>query len=144
MMLGLYSEAARRHVGKARRVIVEQGYEATADAIRRCRQNLVDLDKSANLGRTIDSSDFFSISSCRDLLFHSQEHQMTLTGIDAFLRDNNLAFLGFEIDSDVLHAYRQRFPDDPAATNLAQWQIFENDNPDTFAGMYQFWIQKAG
>ena len=69
---------------------------------------------------------------------------MTLTGIDAFLRENNLSFLGFEIDEDVLHAYKLRFPDDRAATNLGQWQIFENENPDTFVGMYQFWIQKAG
>jgi hypothetical protein len=43
----------------------------------------------------------------------------------------------------VLHAYKRRFPDDPAATNLAQWQIFENDNPYTFAGMYQFWVRKT-
>jgi hypothetical protein len=69
---------------------------------------------------------------------------MLLTGMDAFLRENNLTFLGFEIDDDVLHAYKRRFPDDPAATNLAQWQTFENENPDTFAGMYQLWIQKAG
>lgn len=69
---------------------------------------------------------------------------MTLTGIEAFLRDNDLAFLGFEIDASVLRAYKRRFPDDRAATNLDQWQIFENENPDTFFGMYQFWIQKAG
>ena len=106
-------------------------------------QTLVNLDKSENFGTTLNTSDFFTISTCRDLLFHAQEHQMTLTRIDAFLRENNLAFLGFEIDSDVLHAYRQRFPDDPAATNLGQWQTFENNNPDTFASMYQFWIQKA-
>ena len=69
---------------------------------------------------------------------------MTLTGIDAFLRENNLSFLGFETEGNVLHAYKQRFPDDRAATNLGQWQVFENENPDTFIGMYQFWIQKAG
>jgi hypothetical protein len=143
MTLGLYSEVARRPIGEARRVIAERGYEATADGIRRCRQDLVDLDKSADFGKITSAPDFFSISACRDLLFHSQEHQMTLTGIDAFLRENTLAFLGFEIEGDMLHAYRQRFPDDPAATNLGQWRTFENDNPDTFAGMYQFWIQKA-
>ena len=69
---------------------------------------------------------------------------MTLTSIDAFLQDNNLAFLGFDIDGDVLHAYKQRFPNDRPATNLGQWQTFENENPDTFRAMYQFWIQKAG
>ena len=69
---------------------------------------------------------------------------MTLTGIDAFLRENNLAFVGFEIEHDVLSSYKRRFPDDGAATDLGRWQIFENENPYTFIGMYQFWIQKAG
>ena len=139
MKLGFYSEVGRRNIVKAREFIAERGYGVTADEIRRCRQNLLDLDKSKNFG-----TDFFSISTCRDLLFHSQEHQMTLTSIDAFLQDNNLTFLGFDIDGDVLHAYKQRFPDDRPATNLGQWQTFENENPDTFRGMYQFWIQKAG
>lgn len=102
------------------------------------------MDKSADFGNTLKSADFFSISECRDLLFHVQEHRMTLAGIDTFLRENNLTFLGFDIAADVLQAYKRRFPGDRAATNLSQWQIFENENPDTFIGMYQFLIQKAG
>jgi hypothetical protein len=46
------------------------------------------------------------------------------------------------LDEVSLAAYRARFPDDPAAVNLDHWQQFEADNPDTFAGMYQFWVQK--
>jgi tetratricopeptide (TPR) repeat protein/2-polyprenyl-3-methyl-5-hydroxy-6-metoxy-1,4-benzoquinol methylase len=144
MNLGFYSELARRDIVKARAFIADRGYGATANEIRRYRQDLMDLDQRTNFGTTANSSDFYSVSTCRDLLFHAQEHLMTLTGIDAFLRDNNLAFLGFEIDSNVLNAYKRRFPDDPAATNLGQWQTFETENPDIFAGMYQFWIQKAG
>ena len=53
-------------------------------------------------------------------------------------------FLDFEIAADVLHDYGVRFPEDRAATNLAQWQVFERENPDTFAGVYPFWVQKAG
>jgi hypothetical protein len=68
---------------------------------------------------------------------------MTLTRIEAFLDANNLKFLGFEIEGDALYAYQQHFPEDRSATNLGQWQIFEHENPDTFANMYQFWIQKA-
>ena len=67
---------------------------------------------------------------------------MTLTGIEAFLKENSLVFLGFEIEPEVIRSYKLRFPDDLAATNLKQWQIFENENPNTFIGMYQFWIQK--
>ncbi len=142
MKLGFYSEVARRNIVRVRNLITQRGYTETANEIRRCREDLIALDKTANFGTTLKSSDFFSISNCRDLLIHVQEHRMTLTDIEAFLKKNNLAFLGFEIEDDVLHAYRLRFPDDRAATNLSQWQIFENENPDTFFGMYQFWIQK--
>lgn len=143
MKLGLYSEVARRNIVRIRKFIDEQCYSSTADDIRRCRQVLMDLDEIADFGTTLKTPDFFSISTCRDLLFHVQEHRMTLARIDEFLRDNNLMFLGFEIEPHVLYAYKQRFPNDRAATNLAQWQTFENENPDTFFGMYQFWVQKA-
>ena len=69
---------------------------------------------------------------------------MTLIGMDAFLRENDLQFLGFENKPDVVKAYRLRFPEDKAATNLGNWQIFENENPDTFINMYQVWVQKPG
>jgi len=78
----------------------------------------------------------------REEILEEIGHDLRLAGIDAFLHENNLAFLGFEIEGNVLQAYKRRFPDDRAATNLEQWQLFENENPDTFFGMYQFWIQK--
>ena len=142
MLVGLYSEAARRGIVEARRFIAERGYGTSADDIRRCRQDLLDLDRNRELGTAF--GDFFGVSSCRDLLFHVQEQQMRLPAIAAFLRDNGLTFLGFEIDDATLQAYRRRFPDDPAATNLHHWEAFENDKPDTFARMYVFWVQKNG
>ena len=142
MGIALYSEVARRDVVKARTFIAEQGYASTVEDIRRCRQDIMDLGANGGFGDLLRVNDFFSISDCRDLLFHVQEHRMTLTGIEAFLRDNNLVFLGFQIDADVLSAYKQRFPDDQTATNLSQWQIFEQEHPNIFFGMYQFWIQK--
>ena len=99
--------------------------------------------KAENFARIFRMSDFYSTSECRDLLFHVQEHCMTLVEIRDFLGKNGLAFLGFEISPNVLHAYRARFPEDRTATNLNQWNIFENENPDTFIGMYNFWIQKS-
>jgi 2-polyprenyl-3-methyl-5-hydroxy-6-metoxy-1,4-benzoquinol methylase len=141
MFLGLYSKVARRDVVRLRKSIAEQGYGSTADEIRRCRQ---DLMNSGNGVGSADGrpSDLFTISGCRDLLFHVQEHCVTPTEIERFLQENNMAFLGFDIAAEVLQSYRLRFPRDRAATNLAQWQVFENENPDTFVGMYQFWIQK--
>jgi hypothetical protein len=28
-------------------------------------------------------------------------------------------------------------------TDLDRWHAFEQDNPDTFASMYRFWVQKS-
>lgn len=144
MEIGFYSATARRNIVQIWDFIAERGYGSSADEIRRFRQDLMDTGNSTDFGAALNSADFFSISTCRDLLFHVHEQRMTLAGIDEFLRKNNLAFLGFEIGADVLHAYRRRFPDDRAATSLAQWQVFENENPDTFSSMYHFWVQKVG
>ncbi len=86
--------------------------------------------------------DFFTTSECRDLLFHVQEHRMTLPQIKGFLAAEKLRFLGFEIDHATTQHYAARHPDDPAMTDLDRWDAFERNNPHTFTGMYIFWVQK--
>lgn len=143
MRIGLYSEVARRDVVRGRAFIAARNYGATTDDIRRCRQALMAAGSEDDFESLLGLSDFFSASACRDLLFHVQEHRMTLDGIDLFIRENGLQFLGFDIDRHIVGEYNQRFPRDHAATNLQQWQLFEEKNPDTFRSMYQFWVQKA-
>src|SRR5215510_463630 len=141
MTVGLYSELARAEIVAARAFIAERGYRATAEDIRRCRQEL--LDDAGRFARITESADFFSTSGCRDLLFHVQEHRLTIPQIATFLAENDLAFIGFDLDPATQQRYRARFPDDPAMTDLASWDMFEREHPDTFVGMYQFWVQKA-
>ncbi len=90
----------------------------------------------------LESQDFFSLSACRDLLFHVQEQPTNLAQIAGFVQTHGLHFLGFELDDAVLAAYRRRFAQDRAATDLACWETFEADHPGLFGGMYVFWIQK--
>jgi hypothetical protein len=86
--------------------------------------------------------DFFTLSNCRDLLFHVQEHTVTLADIAAFLAGHGLVLLGFDLDETVLAQYRACFAADPGATNLDNWAAFEAAHPTTFNGMYQFWVQR--
>ena len=88
------------------------------------------------------SQDFFSLSECRDLLFHVQEHRLTLPEIASFIAENNLQFLGFELEPQIRRSYARQFPNDVAMTDLAQWHRYETENPSTFVKMYQFWVQK--
>jgi 2-polyprenyl-3-methyl-5-hydroxy-6-metoxy-1,4-benzoquinol methylase len=138
MLVGLYSAPARRNLAALRDRLTVQGYEANGDDVRRARQYLMQSGDTAAA-----HPDFFSISTCRDLLFHVQEQALPLRDIDAFLRENGLTFLGFSIEEAVLSAYRRRYPQDLGATDLEHWQAFETGNPDCFSGMYQFWLQKA-
>ncbi|MEO8301028.1 MAG: tetratricopeptide repeat protein [Rhizomicrobium sp.] len=138
MLLGLYSAAARRNLPALRARLAAGGYGTAADNVRRARQYLMQSGDHAAA-----HPDFFTISTCRDLLFHVQERALPLDDIAAFLRDNKLNFVGFSIEDAVLANYRQRYPQDRAATDLGHWHDFEADNPDCFSGMYQFWLQKV-
>jgi 2-polyprenyl-3-methyl-5-hydroxy-6-metoxy-1,4-benzoquinol methylase len=142
MMLGLDSERAREDLALARAFIAERGYRPTADDIRRCRHELLEFDHTISR-RLRGSMDFFTTSACRDLLFDVQEHRMTLPQIGTFLTENDLRFIGFELDAAVSARYRARFPTDQSMTKLGFWDVFERENPAAFAGMYQFWVQKA-
>jgi len=138
MHVGLYSELARRDIVAARAFILEQGYRPTADDIRRCRQDLLD----SALNGVAKADDFFSTSECRDLLFHIQERRLTIPQIKSFVSENGLKFIGFEFAPQLMQRYRDIFGGDRFMRDLDRWHAFETERPDTFAGMYQFWIQK--
>lgn len=142
MLLGLYSEVARRPVLAARALIKEREFGGSADDIRSFRQYLIRNGDPQAYASVLESEDFFSLSACRDLLFHVQEQRMTLDQIAGFIQSHDLNLLGFELEDAVLAQYHRRFPEDRAATNLACWEAFEADHPGLFGGMYIFWVQK--
>ena len=142
MLVGLYSELARAPVVAARRFIAEHGFPATAEGIRDCREALMVGDCPEALKRLTAFGDFFGLSACRDLLFHEQEHCTSLLAIQALLDQLGLAFVGLHVEPSVLHRFRARFPEGDAVHNLNLWHQYETEHPDTFVGMYQFWVQK--
>ncbi|APV51010.1 hypothetical protein BWI17_15745 [Betaproteobacteria bacterium GR16-43] len=144
MLLGLYSEAARRGVVAARQYIAERGYAPDAEGIRRCRADLMALDDASPLKGVTAFHDFYAMSECRDLLFHVQEHRFTLLQVAELLANAGLAFTGFVLDPQVFREYAKRFPDDAAGTNLRNWAAFEEATPEAFSGMYVFLARKAG
>ena len=109
MRVGLYSELGRAEIVAARRFIAERGFDATAADIRNCRQALL-----ATPLRTLTRyGDFFNTSGCRDLLFHVQEHRLTIAQIKEFLDAQKLAFIGFELDAGTLRDYGAKYPQRP-------------------------------
>ena len=140
MRIGLYSATARRDVGAAREFIRLRGFAADGPGIRRARAAL--REASEPLSQVSKLRDFYTLSECRDLLFHVQEHCFTLPEVVALLDAVGMRFIGFLHEPAVLEAYRRTCPGDPGCTDLDAWHRFESRYPDTFAGMYRFWAQK--
>ncbi|NYZ25170.1 class I SAM-dependent methyltransferase, partial [Azospirillum oleiclasticum] len=143
MKIGLYSETARRTIVEAHGFIAERGIPATPAGIRRFRQEVLALPEGHALRRLVQSVDFFSVSACRDLVFHVHEHRMTLPQIAGWIAELGLEFVGFQFDEpSTAGLYRRRFPEDPAMTRLDLWDRFEAEHPFAFGGLYQFWVRK--
>ena len=144
MRIGLYSDRGRRHVTHARQFIATRGFEATPGGIRRARAAILAAKDDPLLAAVTRSEDFHSLSGCRDLLFHVRELRFSLPQIAEMIEALGLQFLGFEFPDSGITAsrYRARFPEDQALTKLANWDRFEEQHPETFARMYQFWVRK--
>jgi 2-polyprenyl-3-methyl-5-hydroxy-6-metoxy-1,4-benzoquinol methylase len=143
MRIGLYSELARRVIVEARSRIAARNYRATADDIRRCRQDI--FSEAEQWKPLIGAKDFYSMSGCRDLLFNVMEHRLTIPEIAAFLNEHGLSFGGFEPFDDpaVLEQFRKQFPGTADETNLDQWHRFEVEHAATFWDMYVFTASKT-
>ena len=142
MKIALYSEIARRNVIWVQNWIKEKGFAATRDGISNFRQESVLVDDVPELRATMDTIDFYSTSMCRDLLFHVQEHVYTLPEIGKMIDSLDLNFIGLtSVKPFVLQQYKTLYPDDPKMINLDYWHAYEQQNLDTFSGMYNFWCQ---
>ncbi|MHA7878432.1 MAG: class I SAM-dependent methyltransferase [Saccharospirillum sp.] len=141
LKIGLYSEAARRVVVEARQWIERLGYEPSQKDIRRFRAALMDGRLDGDFSALLSSRDFYSASGCRDLLFHVQEHRFTPGQLAQMLERHRLDFLGFVTAPTVRQAFRNYHGEAANLRDLNQWHAFEQQAPDTFAGMYQLYTQ---
>ena len=142
MRLGFYSELARQDIVRVREFISRDNVVSSSEGIRNYRHNLLQSKDSHELKYAREGIDFYSMSTCRDLIFHVQEHRMQLGEIAKFLERHQLKFLGFDIDRKIIKSYKERFPEDLSASNLHNWDVYEHENPQIFLSMYQFIVQK--
>jgi ubiquinone/menaquinone biosynthesis C-methylase UbiE/Flp pilus assembly protein TadD len=140
--IGLYSYEARGIVRQMRKLIQEYDLPVSASGIRTMRQAILEGNMPYDFKGILSSQDFYSLSGCRDLLFHVQEHQYEPLELKQMLDKEKLKFLGFVVPEHVRNNYSKDYPEDKHFTNLQNWQAFEHKHPNTFAGMFQFYAQK--
>ena len=143
MKLALYSKTARKQVISFRNLI-EQNKQQTGQSLdqRLLRQALLMNQIPGDWSEIINSHDFYSMSNCRDLIFHEQEHQFTPNKIAQLLSKNQLDFIGMLPTIPARQALEQQVGTLPQHNTLKNWHTVEQQNPDIFAGMYQFYCRK--
>ena len=139
MFIGLYSQLARRNIKVIRRKIFDLKIKPTEENIIKFRNDIINTDDE--IYRNIKfSSDFYALSTLRDLLFHVQEHHFTIPKIKSYIKKLDLKFIGFE-NPFILREFKKSYHNKLDLYNLNKWEKFEIQNPRIFASMYQFWCQ---
>ena len=141
MFIGLYSELARQHIVKMREEIQLANLGSDGFSMKSFRTDVINSDQKHHK-KIVSTPDFYSLSELRDLLFHIQEHRFTIPQIKNCLTELGLEFCGFEAENIVKQFKLSNVRSDDLY-DLDKWNTFEQDSPNTFAGMYQFWCQKV-
>ena len=140
MKIGLYSKLARGDISEARKKNSTYKKEISLDEIRSFRSNYI-FSKTKDKQSLSRFMDFFSMSEFRDLIFHVTEHCFTLPQIQDSLDTLGLKFCGFE-NNDIISRFKSSHSKETDIYDLQLWHRFEEENPNLFSGMYQFWCQK--
>ena len=140
LKVGLYSDLARREIIEIRKDINQSGIGSTDAEMKSFRKALIS-EKKDYFQRVKSSRDFYSMSELRDLIFHVQEHRFTIPQIKDCLNKLGLRFCGFNTKG-LIEQFCKSNTAEWDLYDLDKWQTFEVSNPNSFAGMYQFWCQK--
>ena len=143
MRIGLYSSKGRREWNGLREVVPPNlDKERVADFIRERRSRVL-MKSLKGIDNVITNiADYYSLSGCRDLLFHENEIQFSIPQIAKIITHLNLRFLGFaNLMGSTEKTFKNKFNSSTDYYDLEKWDIFEQEYPNTFISMYQFWCQ---
>lgn len=138
--IALYSKTARKAISDLRQIL-HDNQPKDAQAIRLVREALLQKSLPGNWEALYQSPDFYSLSGCRDLIFHEQEQAFCLSEIPEFLAQAGLNLIGIlaPADSEKLLTLMGK---NTHELSLDDWQALEQANTDLFSGMYQFYASK--
>ena len=142
MMVGLYSKLSRQPLASLR---AEPGYPGAGCsdvAARAYRQTLFARAPGQPGSDMALSKDAYTLSEFRDLALHEHERPVGLEEIANFLAKHKLAFHGFLLPGEAIADFRIRFPAPGADRQIADWAVYETENPRLFDGMYRFWCRR--
>jgi 2-polyprenyl-3-methyl-5-hydroxy-6-metoxy-1,4-benzoquinol methylase len=140
MKIALYSRRARTLINELREELKDAIPENEQD-IRTVREALLQQG-NGRWDAILQSPDFYSMSSVRDLLFHTQEHTFDLQEVRRLVDSANLEWIGIVPPAGAQKLAEKVLRLPPKNLTLNDWHTLEQIEPALFAGMYQFYVRK--
>lgn len=138
LRIALCSRRGRAGVQRCRSWLQAQGVAEIRDA----RRQVLDLPYGDPRRDVVRFSDFYSTSTCRDLLLRPQETHVDLVELHAMLLRHGLRPLGLEVSEPTQQAFTREMPG-ARLDDFDAWDRFEALHPTTFEHMFVVWAQQA-
>ena len=140
LKIALYSATARQDITKERYKIAQLKMEPTPANIRRYRQAMLNQKERSSVVTMF--SDFYSLSECRDLLFHQHEQCFSWEKVQEHCESLHVKFLGILNAGSTVQIYMDQYPGETNTASLEKLSALEAKKPFLFSTMYQFMVQK--
>ena len=141
MKISLYSKLGRSTISNFQEQAKKNYLLNNIENLRIFRDKII--DDYSKLNNFIYWSDFYKTSEFKDLICHEMEHQFTISKIDKMLSKLGLKFCGFVNVANVVDNFINHYQSSDFMYDLNKWNEFENKFKNSFAYMYQFWIEKV-
>ncbi len=135
--VALYSGQARVAVTELRKLLNNK-LPKSEDEIRLLREALLQNALPGLWEELFKSPDFYSLSGCRDLIFHAQEHVFNVLDLPMFLQSAGIQWLGMLAPQNSAEIVKKTGKQ-AGELSVHEWHKIEQENTNLFAGMYQFY-----
>lgn len=124
-----------------RELVTRLSLPPDTQGIRKVRQKVFGGSAPSDVA-IMTRPDFYTVSGCRELLFHVPVTRYDLDGVFNMVEQHGLRMVGLFADPVVRTTYRKACPDDPNMADRTSVIRFERDNPKAFRSVYQLLCEK--
>ena len=135
LKFAVYAAPGRASILAAIALRQRLGLPSTPQGIRQLRQAILDLPADDAARGVSAEKDFYSLSGCRDLVFHVKEHNYTVPKLAELIGQSQMKLVRFQVPAKVLSQFEQAGYRDPL--DLRDWAAFEKRFPITSETMYR-------
>lgn len=132
--VSVYTQRSIDDLGPGREIA--RNYPPTPEGIRAFRQEIFRFPTTHPARDLTTRAEFYTVSECRDLVFHVQEQGFTFQKLGELADSAGLQIERVYAVPDAASLFRERFPE-ATGVEMEKWADLETTHPHLFGRMHQ-------